>query len=371
MKIWISLLFLIISLLFSHFQVDASTLLRDRHVKSHKIHQSSEIVMEENHHETMISMDEIILSKTTFSLSEISKNHHIFPLYRILPGDMLDVLFQIRTWIKKDNFKIAVDQTLTVKFVHSPELNQEQPVRPDGTISLPYLGEIYVVDKTVQQLTDELNQKYKGILSDPEIFIVVPKFNEGINELKKDLHTAPRGLSRLVTVRPDGYVTFPMVGDIFAVNRTITDVRDELNDRYEEMLPGLHVDLFLEQHSGSLIYIFGMVQTPGAHKIQKPISVIEALTLAGGYLPGAKLSNVFVIRQYEDQLVAKRINLAKTLKFNENSQIFILQPNDIIYIPKTLFKTATEVAQDIGQLAFFRGWNISISDDLNDFFNLD
>jgi len=138
----------------------------------------------------------------------------VFTEYRISPGDILDVLFQIQTWVEKKNFKLGVDHLVSVSFVHSPELNVEQTVRPDGKITLPYVGEVYVVGKTIEEITRDLKKDFSTILQSPDIYVMVPEFNSAIKELKKDLHTAPRGLSRLSTVRPDGYATFPMLGDV-------------------------------------------------------------------------------------------------------------------------------------------------------------
>jgi polysaccharide export outer membrane protein len=81
-----------------------------------------------------------------------------YPRYRISAGDVLDVLYQIRTWIEKPSFQIATDHTVAVKFVYTPELNTEQLVRPNGMITLPYLGDIYVVGKTPKELEKELTK---------------------------------------------------------------------------------------------------------------------------------------------------------------------------------------------------------------------
>ncbi len=303
---------------------------------------------------------EVLIEKTSLSLGQIEHPYNLFPEYRIVPGDVLDVLFQIRTWLKKEIFKIAVDQTVKVKFVHTPDLNEIQIIRPDGKISLPYLGEVYVVGKTIDELTNELQDRYSQILQNPEIYVVVPEFRSGIKELKKDLHTAPRGLSRLVTVRPDGYVTFPMVGDVFVANKTIQEVSKKLNDMYDQFLPGLHCDLFLEEHSGSVIYVVGEVNLPGTYKIAKPVSVVEAIALAGSYTSGAKLSSIIVARKNEHKVVAVRINLKEVLALKKSSKFFYLQPDDIVYVPKTYIRKAADVARDIADIFFFRGWGIGL-----------
>ncbi len=304
--------------------------------------------------------EEIEIERTTFSFDQDKAPYDVFPEYRIKPGDMLDVLFQIHTWKERDSFRIGVDNTVAVKFVNNPELNEEQLVRPDGTISLPYVGIVKVVGKTVNELATELRKKYAKILQDPELYVTVPEFRAAIKELKTDLHTAPRGLSRLVTVRPDGYVTFPLVGDMYAAFKTIPELSEELNAKYEKILPDLHCDLFLQKHSGSFIYVIGEVKSPGIYRIEKPISVVAAIARAGSYTSEAKRNSVFVIRRHAKKMVATRLDLEETLSLTRESRFFFLQPDDIIYVPRTWLGTASEVARKIADVLLFNGWGIGI-----------
>lgn len=310
--------------------------------------------------------EEVELQGTTFSEDIETTHFDIFPDYHIQPGDVLDVLFQIRTWIQKDRFEIAVDHVVKVKFVHSPELNEEQRVRPDGRISLPYLGEYYVVGKTVGEIQDELTQLYKSELQDPELYVVIPEFREAIKELKRDLHTAPRGLSRLVTVRPDGKVTFPMLGEMRVAGSTITEINQGLNQQYDRLLPGLHVDLFLEEHAGAMVYVLGEVNAPGAFPVNKPINLLQAISLANSFTSSARLDSVVVIRRHGQRMVATRVDLADTLTFNEKAQLFYLASDDIVFVPKTQLSQAAEIARNISDILFFRGWGVSFSWELHD-----
>ena len=308
---------------------------------------------------------EVAMDRTSFSFNQNEHPYDLFPAYRIVPGDILDVLFQIRTWIKKEDFKIAIDHTVEVKFLYAPELNVSQKARPDGNITFPYIGDIYVVGKTVDELTKELKEKYSKILNIPELYVQVPDYRSSIKELKSDLHTAPRGLSRLVTVRPDGFATFPIVGDVFVADKTIPEVNKDLNAKYEKLVPDLHCDLSLEKNAGLVIYVLGQVLRPGPYQINKPISVVEALSIAGGKIPGAKLNSIFVIRRHDKIIVATRVDLESTLALAKDSKFFFLQPDDIVYVPQTWLSSASEVARDLGNVTFFRGWGLGFNWELH------
>lgn len=304
--------------------------------------------------------EEVTVGRTSFSFDQDRAPYDRFKNYLIQPGDVLDVLFQIRTWVEKERFSLAVDHTLEIRFVHAPELDQTQRIRPDGTISLPYVGAVRVVGMTVAELSDELRKRYGKVLRNPELYVLVPEFRSGIKELKADLHTAPRGLSRLTRVRPDGYVTLPMVGDTFVAEKTIPEVNKYLNEKYEEILPGLHCDLFLHEHAGSVIYLLGEVKIPGSYSIDKPISVLQALARAGSHTDNAELESVMVMRKNEGEIVATRVNVKNGLDFTTASSAFYLQPDDIVFVPKTHISRSAELARHLADIVFFRGWNVQI-----------
>ncbi len=278
---------------------------------------------------------------------------------------------------------IAPGQLLTVKFVKLPNLNETQAVRPDGTISLPYLGVVQAAGKTVAKLTEELIAAYKKHLSSPELYVllsfarknvlsermkkelvqelyvVVHEFRSAINEFKKDLHTAPRGLSRLVRVRPDGFVTFPLLGDIFVAGKTIPAINKVLDKRYKTKLAGLSVDLFLERHSGTVIYVTGEVNKPGAYQIATPTPVVNALALGGGALPEAALDRIVIVRRSGKRISAITVDAGKVFGMQPGAKLFYLQPDDIVYVPPRGMANAARKAREIAAVIFFRGWGFS------------
>lgn len=311
---------------------------------------------------------EVEFDSSTFSFDQgtYPTELGLFSDYRLAPGDVLDVLFQFSTWQEKSDFKLAVDHTISIHFVHIPDLNQTMSIQPDGRISLPYIGEIYVVGKTVSQLTEDLRKAYSNELVEPELYVTVDEFQVSIKELKKDLHTAPRGLSRLVTVRPDGYVTFPLVGDLFVAQRTLPEVKVALNKLYNQTLNGLHVDLFLEEHAASQLVVAGDVNKAGAYTITKPITVFEALALAEGALSTAALDEVLVVRRHNKKFVAHQVDLKGLMAKNDGNSFFYLKPDDLVYVPKRGLSKAASVMDDISRILMFRGWSIGLDGNLFD-----
>lgn len=310
---------------------------------------------------------EVVMDRVTFTEEAGGEgSFDFFSAYRIVPGDVLDVLYHVSPQVDlRDGFKLAADQMISVKFVNLPELNESQIVRPDGRITLPYVGDITVTGMTVEELTKDLKARYSKTLKSPELYVTVPDFRANLREFKSDLHTAPRGLSRLVTVRPDGFVTFAMLGDIFAAGRTIPEVNAAMNAKYKQVMSGLSADLFLETHSGSRVYVMGEVTTPGSYTILKPTTVQEALTMAGSSLYSAKLSDVVVVRKRGDKMVATKVDVFRPLALKKKSQFFYLQPDDIVYVPKRAIARWSDISKDLAGIIQFRGWGVSLGYDLN------
>lgn len=304
---------------------------------------------------------EVPVSTATFSFEQgkYPSANNLMPHYRIAAGDQLDILFQIKVNQSVSEFRIAIDHQISVKFLNDSAINETQNVQPDGKITLPYIGSVYVVGKTLPQLTAELKKAYAKVFKRPELYVLVPEFSTAIKELKSDLHTASRGLSRLVTVRPDGYATFPLIGDVFVAGKTVPGANEEIDKLYERRLPGLHVDLFLERTHGSVVYVMGQVRSSGAFPIERPISVFEAITLAGGHLNDARLDNIIVLRRDGNKVIARRVDMDAMLSAKKDAQYFYLKPDDLIYVPMTNIASMSQLMQQLANVVLFRGWSLS------------
>lgn len=301
------------------------------------------------------------IESTTFSfdMGTYPAQNQLFPAYTIAPGDLLDILFQISVAQSMDKFRIGIDHQVTVKFVNSPEINETQHVQPDGRITLPYVGQVTVVGKTIEELTQELTGLYSKTFKNPQLYVLVPEFSTAIKELKTDLHTASRGLSRLVTVRPDGYATFPLLGDVFVATRTVPQANADLDALYAKKMPGLHVDLFLEKTHGAVVYVMGEVKTSGAYPIERPISVFEAISLAGGHMENARLDNIVVMCRDSGKVTVRRVDLDKMLAASKNAEYFYLKPDDLVYVPKTTISSLAQAMTHLRDIIWFRGWSLN------------
>ncbi|MBF0472259.1 MAG: polysaccharide biosynthesis/export family protein [Nitrospirae bacterium] len=275
----------------------------------------------------------------TISFKEGSAPEKLFSEYKVMPEDELYLFFYTDKLLKPKDFYISIGDTITVKFVHAPELNVEgQRVLPNGNISLPYVGEIMAANKNIIDLKKELVDIYSKILQNPELYVTVPQYNAS----RMDINIKPKNLSRLVKVRPDGYITMPLIGDLYVINKTLIEVKNDLNEAYDKLYPNLKGDVFLQNHTDSLIYVMGEVKSPNAYSVKKPITLLEALTLAGGLSRLANVKHCMVMQRHEKYISTLEVDITDLVKLDvtdltkqkKEQTIFFLHPDDIVYVPR-------------------------------------
>jgi len=140
-------------------------------------------------------------------------------------------------------------------------------------------------------------------------------------------------LQKTIVVRPDGRFSFPLVGEIVAVNRTISQVQAEIESKLKRYIPEPVLSITLTDVGGNRVYVIGQVRNPGSFVMNPRLNVLQALSLAGGLTPFASANNISVIRtkggrqsvlpfRYED------VNRGRNLEQN-----IMLESGDVVVVP--------------------------------------
>ncbi|MCM8780982.1 MAG: polysaccharide biosynthesis/export family protein [Candidatus Omnitrophica bacterium] len=140
-------------------------------------------------------------------------------------------------------------------------------------------------------------------------------------------------LDQEVIVRPDGKVSFPLIGDVVAVGLTITELDQQITERLKEYIRSPEVSISLKKLGGKKVIVLGEVARPGVYSVTGARTVLEAVGLAGGFTKDAVASSVILIRGGFQSPQAQRLNLTKAL-VGDTRQNIPLQSEDIIFIPK-------------------------------------
>lgn len=141
-------------------------------------------------------------------------------------------------------------------------------------------------------------------------------------------------LSHEVIVRPDGKISFPLAGDVPVVGLTFTQLKEELTQRLRDYIKYPVVSVSLRKLGGKKVIVLGEVGSPGIYSVTGERTVLEAVALAGGFTMHAIPSSVILIQGGLQNPEGKRLNLSRALKKADMSQNVVLQPEDIVFVPK-------------------------------------
>lgn len=140
-------------------------------------------------------------------------------------------------------------------------------------------------------------------------------------------------LFRELVVRPDGRVSFPLVGDLQVAGKTTTEVKQDLEQQIREYIPDASATVIVTKLGSLQFYVIGKVAKPGMFNVSKQMSALEALAMAGGTTPFADESKISIMRRVGDKTVRYPFDL-KHLKQGENlDQNILLERGDVILVP--------------------------------------
>jgi len=140
-------------------------------------------------------------------------------------------------------------------------------------------------------------------------------------------------LTNSVIVRPDGRISFPLVGEATAAGRTVEEVRKELSDKLKKYIPDPVVTVSIQQLSGNIVYVIGKVNRPGAFPILRNVDVMQALSMAGGTSTYAALNKIKILRREGGKLRAVPFEYGDVEKGEHLEQNIILQAGDVVVVP--------------------------------------
>ncbi len=140
-------------------------------------------------------------------------------------------------------------------------------------------------------------------------------------------------LSRKVLVRPDGYISFPLVQDIKASGMTPVELKDQLEIELKEYLTAPNVTVIVDAIMHYRIYVTGKVQGPSSFILEKPITVLQAISLAGGLQEFADESEVKIVRSTSRGYSYLDFDYKEVIKGKKTDQNIYLESGDVVVVP--------------------------------------
>lgn len=140
-------------------------------------------------------------------------------------------------------------------------------------------------------------------------------------------------LTQELVVRPDGMISFPLIGEVQASGRTVEDVRSEIALRLTKFLPNPNVTVTVLKVLSYRIYVLGRVNKPGEYQAGHHTDVLQALSMAGGLTPYAAENDIKIIRRNGTDEVVFPFRYGDARKGQDLHQNILLQRGDVVMVP--------------------------------------
>jgi polysaccharide biosynthesis/export protein len=158
------------------------------------------------------------------------------------------------------------------------------------------------------------------------------------DKLTIDVYKNP-DLSRQVTVQPDGLISISLVQSIQAAGLTPAQLKAELEKRLKEYLEVPTVTVIIDAIQSYRVYVTGKVQKPGVIVSERPLTVLQALSLAGGFQEYNKKDQITIVRTISPQVgrgqqdIKYPFDYDKVIDGSKQAQNIFLLSGDVVNVP--------------------------------------
>lgn len=165
--------------------------------------------------------------------------------------------------------------------------------------------------------------------------IVTPDYILGPEDILEIAVWKNNDLSKQVQVRPDGRISLPLVGDVSAVGKTPSQLTEEISTRLRAYMENPTVSILVKEVKSYQIYVLGEVNKPGKYPLTSKLTLLQAITVAGGFTQVAARNKIVVFRYGKDAEGLTKIKASyddMVIRDGSNQNIE-LRPGDLIVVP--------------------------------------
>jgi polysaccharide export outer membrane protein len=276
------------------------------------------------------------------------------------------------------NFYLVPGDEIEIKFFDRSDLNETTRVRPDGYIDLQLVGAVQAYKRKPEELSAVIAEAYRalgaGSAKAADVKYLLAVGDE--LEVRLPYHA---GMDQTVRVRPDGRISLALAGTVLAQGMSPEALEEELNRRYAQHLrkPAVSVSVrnfsstrvqaggrsalasvadarptvLLRNQVPRQIFIGGEVAKPGVLTHRHALTALQAVVEAGGLKSVSAGPNAAILRRTPDglKLIPFDASVLNTTKVEIPNDI-MLEPFDIIIVPKTRLAAAAEAVDQVFNL---------------------
>jgi len=180
---------------------------------------------------------------------------------------------------------------------------------------------------------------------------VIPEYRLGFGDVLEIRFFNNAQFNDSVTVRPDGRITLERVGDIYVAGMTPSKLDSLITKAYSRFLRKPEVTVIVRKFGGYQFFVVGEVNKPGGYPLQRNMTILQALAMAGGANNHAQLKSVIILRPGpERNIQALKVDVSDLMRGNGTSisrQKYYLRAQDVVYVPKSFISDASQFLKQI------------------------
>ena len=162
----------------------------------------------------------------------------------------------------------------------------------------------------------------------PGTYVIGPEDNLSINVWKE------QELSKTVPVRPDGMISLPLIGEVKASGLTPLQLQDAITEPLKKYMSEPQVTVIVTEVRSKTFNIVGQVAKPGYYPLDRQLTVLDSVALAGGFRDFAKVKKIYVLRtDASGKQERLPFNYKEVIKGENMQQNVELQPHDTVVVP--------------------------------------
>ena len=146
-------------------------------------------------------------------------------------------------------------------------------------------------------------------------------------------------MDRTLRVSTNGSITFPLIGNVKIAGLTVSAAENKLENALQEYLKTPSVSFLIKEYANKTVYVLGQVKKPSSIAIlpEKTMTLLEAITSAGGFTDVAATSKVKILRMEDGVQKSIEVDVSQITKEGNKQYDVPLKPADVVFVPQSLF----------------------------------
>jgi len=249
---------------------------------------------------------------------------------------------------RPEPYVLGVDDVVAIQVYQSKDLDVTQAIRPDGKISILPSGDLQAAGLTVEQLRDVVRTRLSSIVRQPIVNVVVKEYHSrkvailgsvqkpGLLSMQSDL-TLLEGISSMGGLSSEADLYRAL---LYRDDKVVPVDFDRLfrkGDLAQNVVLRPGDAVYVPSIRDNKIYVLGEVGSPGVISWQGSISLLEVVSLVGGFTKDARPDTVLLIRGGISDPRLTLVDFQEITRSGKLENDVGLERGDVVYVPKSTF----------------------------------